>query len=187
MKTKAFSSAAVDTSVTQVEGDGAVIAGAGAGMTSDGVTSFTYLAPSRSGTVVFRVTAGSGAATISHNVVINIGPEPEEGSGSGVCSLISSTTRSMIACGASVALQGGSTPLPWSPSPGDRDPGNWGFRVFRAVAGKNSSNALHGEVAARDTLAVFNGSESQRRSQSTGSDVHRVPAVSRAAASRAAR
>ena len=67
----------VDSSVTQVEGDGALIAGAGMGETTDGVTSFTYLAPSRSGTAVFRVTAGSGAGTISHNVVIDIGPEPE--------------------------------------------------------------------------------------------------------------
>ena len=87
-------------------------------MTSDDSTSFTYLAPSRSGTTVFRVTAGSAAATISHNVVINIGPEPEEESGSGVCSLISSTTRSTIACGASVALQGGGTPFALEPQSG---------------------------------------------------------------------
>ncbi len=88
-------------------------------MTSDGSTSFTYLAPSRSGTAVFRVTAGSGAATISYNLVINIGPGPvEEGLGSGVCSLISSTTRSTIACGASVALQGGGTPFALEPQSG---------------------------------------------------------------------
>ncbi|MXX19645.1 MAG: hypothetical protein F4X03_06175 [Dehalococcoidia bacterium] len=68
----------VVTSVTQVEGDGAVIAGGGAGETSDGVAKFTYLSPSRSGTAVFRVTAGEGAGTISHNVVIDIGPAPVE-------------------------------------------------------------------------------------------------------------
>ena len=69
---------AVTSSVTQVEGDGAVIAGAGTGETSDGVVKFTYLSPSRSGTAVFRVTAGEDAGTIAHNVVIDIGPAPVE-------------------------------------------------------------------------------------------------------------
>ena len=69
---------AVAASVNQIEGDGVVLAADKITTTSDGSVSFTYLAPSRDGTAVFRVTAGSGPGTIAHNVVLNIGAEPEE-------------------------------------------------------------------------------------------------------------
>ncbi len=69
---------AVDATVNQIEGDGVVLAADKIVATSDGAVSFTYLAPSRDGTAVFRVTAGSGAGTIAHNVVLDIGAEPEE-------------------------------------------------------------------------------------------------------------
>ncbi len=69
---------AVAASVNQIEGDGVVLGSDAIKTTSDGSVSFTYLAPSRDGTAVFRVTAGSGAGTIAHNVVLDIGAAPEE-------------------------------------------------------------------------------------------------------------
>ena len=71
----------VVTSVNQIEGSGRVIAGDGAGMTSDGSVKFTYLAPQTPGTAVFRVTAGEGAGQIASSIVITIGevaPEAPE-------------------------------------------------------------------------------------------------------------
>ncbi len=63
----------VVTSVNQIEGSGRVIAGDGAGMTSDGAVKFTYLAPQTPGTAVFRVTAGEGAGQIASSIVVTIG------------------------------------------------------------------------------------------------------------------
>jgi hypothetical protein len=69
---------AVDASVNQIEGDGVVLAADKIVATSDGSVKFTYLSGSQSGTAVFRVTAGTGAGTIAHNVVLAIGPAPED-------------------------------------------------------------------------------------------------------------